>query len=48
MNNESRENLAYILLILIILIMAIGYFIVPERLLFLQNQIKWWKGFLGK
>ncbi|MBI5099801.1 MAG: hypothetical protein HZB30_11245 [Nitrospirae bacterium] len=46
MNTEGRENIFFILFILIVLVMAVVYFTVPERALFLENQIKWWKEFI--
>ena len=45
MNDEKRKNIIFILFILIVLIMAVVYFSVPERALFLENQITWWKEF---
>jgi len=45
MKAEKRENIIYILFILIVLVMAVVYFSAPERKLFLENQIKWWKEF---
>jgi len=45
MKADKRENIIFILFILIVLVMAVVYFTVPERALFLENQIKWWKEF---
>lgn len=45
MKAEGRENMFFILFILVVMIMAVIYFTVPERSFFLENQIKWWKEF---
>jgi cell division protein FtsL len=45
MKAEKRENIIFIVFILIVLVMAVVYFSVPERALFLENQVKWWKEF---
>jgi len=45
MKDEKRKNIIFILFILIVFIMAVIYFSVPERALFLENQITWWKEF---
>jgi len=45
MKDEKRKNIIFVLFILIVLIMAVIYFSVPERALFLENQITWWKEF---
>ncbi|MBI4698863.1 MAG: hypothetical protein HY758_08175 [Nitrospirae bacterium] len=39
---KHGKDIMFIVFILVVVIMAIIYFTVPERSLFLQNQIKWW------
>jgi len=46
MKVDNREHIIFILFILIVLVMAVVYFTVSERLLFLENQLKWWKEFI--
>ena len=46
MNEESKKDLFFILYILVILILAVIYFSVPERALFIENAVKWWKDLL--
>jgi hypothetical protein len=41
----DRKDIIYVLFILIILIMAVIYFTVPERASFIENQLKWWGEF---
>jgi len=36
------ENIIFIIFMLVVLILAVVYFSVPERALFIENQIKWW------
>jgi len=36
------ENIIFIIFMLAVLILAVVYFSVPERALFIENQIKWW------
>ncbi len=45
MKPETRNNIIFILFLLIVLILAVIYFTVPERKTFLENQIKWWSEF---
>jgi len=42
---ERRKDIVFILYILTVLILAVIYFSVPERTLFLENQMKWWGEF---
>ncbi|NOZ69466.1 MAG: hypothetical protein GXP46_09565 [Deferribacteres bacterium] len=42
MKTERRRDLFFILYISAIIIMAVIYFTVPERMSFLENQLKWW------
>lgn len=45
MKAEDRENIFFIIFILIVTAMAFIYFTVPERPAFFENQIKWWGEF---
>jgi len=51
MTEEQKNNILYIVFIITVIILAIIYFSVPERVKFFENQIKWWaefrKAFLG-
>ena len=42
MKAERRKDILFILYILVILVMAVIYFTVPERMSFLKNQFRWW------
>lgn len=42
MKEELKKNIVFILYMLIVLAMAVIYFSVPERVVFMENQIKWW------
>ena len=42
MKPETRDNIIFILFLIVVLILAVIYFTVPERKIFLENQIKWW------
>ncbi len=44
-NLRDRKDILYYLFIIIILIMAVIYFTVPERASFIKNQLKWWGEF---
>jgi len=43
MKAEDRKDIYFILYIIIVLILAVIYFTVPERAFFIDNQLKWWK-----
>ena len=43
---EHGKDIIFVLFILTILILAIIYFSVPERVVFMENQIKWWSEFM--
>lgn len=43
---EHGKDIIFVLFILTILILAIVYFSVPERVLFMENEIGWWNEFL--
>ncbi|MBI5410230.1 MAG: hypothetical protein HZA14_12785 [Nitrospirae bacterium] len=45
MKIKGRENTLQILFMLIILVLAVVYFTLPERTLFIENQMKWWGEF---
>jgi hypothetical protein len=42
MKPESRKDIYFILYIIIVLILTVIYFTVPERALFIDNQLQWW------
>ena len=42
---KDRKDVIQVLFILIILIMAVIYFTVPERAAFIENQLNWWGEF---
>jgi len=39
---ERSKNIVFLLFIFTVLILSVVYFSVPERVLFMENQIKWW------
>jgi len=43
MKSEGRKDIYFILYIIIALSLAVIYFTAPERALFIENQLKWWK-----
>ncbi len=46
MNKERVKDLVFALFMIVVLALAIIYFTVPERTMFLNNTIEWWLGFL--
>lgn len=40
-----KTNIILFIYLIIIIILAVIYFSVPERELFLENQMEWWRGF---
>lgn len=42
MKTEGKKDIYFILYLIIALILALIYFTVPERALFIDNQLKWW------
>jgi hypothetical protein len=46
MKAEGGKDIYFILYLIIVLILAVIYFTVPERALFIDNQLKWWKEML--
>ncbi len=42
MKEKDRKDIYFVLYIITVLVMAVIYFIVPEREAFLKNQIQWW------
>ncbi len=46
MKKRGKEIL-FIIYIFTVLILAVIYFTVPEREIFLENQIEWWGEMLG-
>lgn len=47
MKAEGRKDIYFILYVIIALMLAVIYFTVPERALFIENQLKWWKEIWG-
>jgi hypothetical protein len=45
MTEEQKKNILYIVFIISVIILAVIYFSVPERSVFIENQLKWWKEF---
>jgi hypothetical protein len=43
MREESRHTLLFTIYILIVLVLAVTYFTVPERADFIDFQVRWWK-----
>lgn len=43
MKEDRSKDIIFLLFILAVLILSILYFSVPERVLFMENQIKWWE-----
>lgn len=39
---ERSKDIVFLLFILTVLILSVVYFSVPERVLFMENEIKWW------
>lgn len=39
---EEKKDILLILYILVVLVLAVIYFSVPERKLFIENTIEWW------
>jgi len=45
MRSGDRKNTFFVLFIISVIVLAVIYFTVPERVNFLENQIKWWREF---
>ena len=43
MKEGCSKDIIFLLFILAVLILSVLYFSVPERVLFMENQIKWWE-----
>ena len=41
------KEILFIIYILSVLILAVIYFTVPERAIFLENQMEWWSEMFG-
>jgi len=39
---KERKDIFFTIFLIIVIILAVLYFSVPERRLFIENQIKWW------
>ncbi len=44
-NFRDRQDIWYVLYILIIVVMAVIYFTMSERGVFIDHQLKWWGEF---
>ena len=42
MKEEQKKDILLVLYMLTVLILAVIYFSVPERILFMENTIQWW------
>lgn len=42
MTENSKKNILFIVFITAVIILAVIYFSVPERSLFIKNQLQWW------
>jgi len=42
---ENSKNIIFVLFMLAICILSVLYFSVPERVLFMENEIRWWESF---
>ena len=40
---EGRRNIYLTIYIIIVVVLAYAYFTVPERTLFFENQLEWWR-----
>ncbi len=47
MKKELGRDIIFTVFILAVLALAVIYFSVPERAIFLENQIEWWNELLG-
>lgn len=45
MTDERTKDILFIVFIITVIALALIYFYVPERALFMENQIKWWGEF---
>ncbi len=45
MKKEFGRDMVFVLYILTVLALVIIYFSVPERVLFIENALKWWREF---
>ncbi len=43
MKEDRSKDIIFLLFLLAVLILSVLYFSVPERVLFMENQIKWWE-----
>lgn len=45
MTRGTGENIFFVLYLIIVLLLTVIYFTVPERASFFENQLKWWGEF---
>lgn len=42
---ERKQDILFSIFIIVVIVLAVIYFYVPERALFMENQLKWWGEF---
>lgn len=47
MRAGDKKDIHFIFYMVIIVIMTFVYFMMPERPVFLENQLKWWQDLIG-
>jgi len=47
MKPENKQNIFFVLFAGAVLVMALIYFSVPERMEFIDFNMRWWKEFFG-
>lgn len=47
MKVEGGEKISFVIFMIAVALLAVVYFTVPERPVFLENQLKWWREFWG-
>ncbi|MBI4825291.1 MAG: hypothetical protein HY807_02575 [Nitrospirae bacterium] len=43
--DERKKDILFMVFIIVVMTLAVIYFLVPERALFMENQLKWWAEF---
>lgn len=44
---SDYKDISFLVFVIVVLILSALYFFVPERILFMENQINWWSEFWG-
>lgn len=47
MSTAKKKNFLFAIMLLVVLVLAVIYFTVPERVRFLQGQLSWWRALAG-